>query len=231
VRGLEVCRTGNDSAGISGDFALVRVTIEMAPTRPNRPCEHNVLEAAGRKARLKSPAKRGTMRKLIAMAALLALTGFLAEARPPQDRGDRDDHHDNGKHKGWDKHHGDDEERGDRHDNGKHKGWAKQEVREDDRGWDADRARYRPGHPYPFGHYGYVRHEFIARSIDIRTRRIILFDNSNWVVASYDLPRCRDWDWDRDRVFVYDDDHHPGWYLLFNARLGRYVHVEYFGVH
>jgi hypothetical protein len=32
-------------------------------------------------------------------------------------------------------------------------------------------------------------------------------------------------------VYVYDDDHHSGWYLLFNARLGRTVHVEYFGVH
>jgi len=29
---------------------------------------------------------------------------------------------------------------------------------------------------------------------------------------------------------VYDDDRHPGWYLLFNARLGRYVHVEFFGM-
>jgi len=49
------------------------------------------------------------------------------------------------------------------------------------------------------------------------------------IVTDYDLARCRDWAWDRDEVYVYDDDHHPGWYLLFNSRLGRYVHVEYFG--
>ncbi len=36
--------------------------------------------------------------------------------------------------------------------------------------------------------------------------------------------------WDRDDVYVYDDDHHAGWYLLFNARLGRSVHVEFSGV-
>jgi hypothetical protein len=84
---------------------------------------------------------------------------------------------------------------------------------------------------YPYGRYEHVRGDFIARGMDFRTRRVVLYDNSNWVVASYDLERCRDWEWDRDRVYVYDDDHHPGWYLLFNARLGRYVHVEYFGVH
>jgi hypothetical protein len=50
-------------------------------------------------------------------------------------------------------------------------------------------------------------------------------------MAPYDRDRCRDWRWDRDDVYVYDDDAHPGWYLLFNARLGRYVHVEYFGTH
>ena len=67
--------------------------------------------------------------------------------------------------------------------------------------------------------------------VDYRTRHVFLYDNSDWVVASYDVDHCRDWEWERDRVYVYDDDHHPGWYLLFNARLGRYVHVEYFGVH
>src|SRR6266481_5916672 len=104
------------------------------------------------------------MRKILSGIFFMALAGTLSIAAPSQD-------HDNGKHKGRDKHEdrGDD---GDRHDNGNHKGW----------------------------------------------------DNPH-------NPRCRDWEWERDRVYVYDDDHHPGWYLLFNARLGRYVHVEYFGLH
>jgi hypothetical protein len=161
------------------------------------------------------------MRKIIASMAFLAVAGTLAIAAPPQERDDhrdREDRHDNGKHKGWDKHEnrGDD---GDRHDNGNH------------RGWNDDRDRIRPGRAYPYGRYGHVREVFVARRIDFRLRRVVLYDNSNWVVAPYDLDRCRDWEWDRDRVYVYDDDHHPGWYLLFNARLGRYVHVEYFGVH
>jgi hypothetical protein len=170
------------------------------------------------------------MRKLIASATMMALAGTLAIANPKQDREDRrqdrDDHHDNGKHKGQDKH--GDGDQGDRHDNGKHKGWDN--PHNPHANWDYDHDRIKPGRAYPYGRYEHVRGEFIARRIDFRTRRVVLYDNSNWVVASYDLDRCRDWEWDRDQVYVYDDDHHPGWYLLFNARLGRYVHVEYFGV-
>jgi len=163
------------------------------------------------------------MRKLILSAALFSLAGTLAFAAPQKDR---DDHEDHGKHKGWEKH----EDRDEHHDNGKHKGWEKQEARDNYRNWDYDRDRIAPGRHYPRGHYEHVREVFVARRIDYRTRRVVLYDNSNWVVASYDLNRCRDWEWDRDRVYVYDDDHHPGWYLLFNARLGRSVHVEFSGV-
>ena len=163
------------------------------------------------------------MRKIIAGTLFMALAGSLAVAAPGQGR---DDHGDKGKHKGQDKH----EDRDDRHDNGKHKGWDNPKNPHY-RDWDYDHDRIQPGRAYPRGRYGHVREVFVARRIDYRTRRVVLYDNSNWVVASYDLNRCRDWEWDRDQVYVYDDDHHPGWYLLFNARLGRTVHVEYFGVH
>ena len=171
------------------------------------------------------------MRKFLAGFALMVLAATLAVAAHPQDRDERrdpDDRQDNGKHKAWDKH-GDDD-RGD-HDNGKHKGWYKHGDRDDYRDWDDDHDRIRPGRAYPYGRYAHVREVYVARRIDYRTRHVFLYDNSDWVVAAYDLDRCRDWEWDRDRVYVYDDDHHPGWYLLFNSRLGRYVHVEYFGVH
>jgi hypothetical protein len=169
------------------------------------------------------------MRKMIASTVFLALAGTLAIAAPHQDRDDhrdRDNRRDNGKHKGDVKYRDD---RGDRHDNGNHKGWDN--PHNPHANWNSDHDRIRPGRAYPYGRYEHVRSEFIARRMDFRTRRVVLYDNSNWVVASYDLDRCRDWEWDRDRVYVYDDDHHPGWYLLFNARLGRYVHVEYSGVH
>ena len=165
------------------------------------------------------------MRKLIASIAMMALAGTLAIASPRQDRDDhrqdRDDRRDRDDRKGGDDH----------HDNGKHKGEHKHGDRDDYRGWNDDHDRIRPGRHYPYGRYENVKRSFVSVSIDYRTRRVVLYDRSNWVVAPYDIDRCRDWRWDRDDVFVYDDDHHPGWYLLFNSRLGRYVHVEYFGVH
>jgi len=129
---------------------------------------------------------------------------------------------------GWYKHGDDDDDDGYRHDNGKHKGWYKHRDRDYDQ-WDYDGGRIRPGHYYPHGRYPYVRHVIVVRGFDPRTRHIILYDQSNWVVAPYDVPRCHDWEWDRDRVYVYDDYDHPGWYVLFNSRLGSSVHVEFFG--
>ena len=170
------------------------------------------------------------MRKLIAATAIFVLAGALAVTSRAQDRDDRrdhDDHHDNGKHNGWYKHGNRDDN--DHHDNGRHEGHFRN-TRDDYRDWDDEHDRIVPGRHYPHGRYEHVKEYFIARSIDYRTRRVVLYDRSNWVVATYDLDRCRDWQWDRDTVYVYDDDHHAGWYLLFNARLGRYVHVEYFGV-
>lgn len=147
------------------------------------------------------------MHKILASLTLLGLLLTPVRAMPQRDRddrGDRDDHR--GKHgKGKDKHDRDwdDDER---HDRGLHKGW------------------------YKHGRYEGVRHTWRVRTFEVRRRQVILVDRSTWVIASYDIPRCRDWAWDRDEVYVYDDDRHPGWYLLFNSRLGRYVHVEFFGV-
>ncbi len=164
------------------------------------------------------------MRKLFAGVVLLALSVAPTFAMPQRDRddrrdrdehrdkdrGDRDDHHDNGKHKGWDKHGG--------HD------W------DDHRHWDYDRERTRPGRAFPYGRYEHVRGAFRSVSIDVRTRRVVLVDRSSWVIAPYDIDHCRDWRWDRDEIHVYDDDAHPGWYVFYNARVGRYAHVEFFGM-
>jgi hypothetical protein len=144
---------------------------------------------------------------------------------------------DHGKHGGEQKHGRDDNRRGDddrygdrdRHDNGRHKGWDNPHNPHYS-SWDYDHDRIRPGRHYPHGRYEHVKQHYILRGYDVRTRNIVLYDRSNWVVATYDVPHCRDWNWDRDDVYVYDDDHHAGWYLLFNARLGRSVHVEFSGV-
>ena len=160
------------------------------------------------------------MKKLL---ALLGFTAFVFACAPAASAGGQD--HDHGRHNGWHKH-GDDGDYGYRHDNGRHEGWYKHHDR-DDEDWnhDGDRRAYY----YSRDRYPYERRVIVVRGFDPRTRHIILYDNSDWVVAPYDVPRCRDWRWDRDRVYVYDDYDHPGWYVLFNSRLGRSVHVEFSG--
>ena len=90
------------------------------------------------------------MRKILAGSLFMALAGTLSIAATPQDRGDREDRHDNGKHKGWDKHE-DRGDEGDRHDNGKHKGWDNE--RNPHANWDSEHERIRPGRAYPYGRY------------------------------------------------------------------------------
>jgi len=108
------------------------------------------------------------MRKILMGIWFMALAGTLSIAAPPQDRDDhrdRDDRHDNGKHKGLDKH--DDR---DRHDNGNHKGWDN--PHNPHANWDADHDRVQPGRAYPHGRYEHVRSDFVARRMDFRTRRV-----------------------------------------------------------
>jgi len=152
------------------------------------------------------------MHKIVGSALVLALAGTLAIAAPRQDRDDeheKHEHHDNGRHLGWYKHH--------------------REDRDEDGDWDFDHDHVVQGHYYPHGRFVSSRRKFVFVSVSYGTRRVILDDHSTWVVASHDIDHCRDWRWDRDDVQVYDDDMHPGWYVLFNARLGQHVHVEYFG--
>src|SRR5260370_12620142 len=115
------------------------------------------------------------MSKILAGILFMALAGTLSIAAPPQDR---DDHHDNGKHKGQDKH--EDRDEGDRHDNGKHKGWDN--THNPHSSCNSDRDRIQPGHAYPHGRYEHVTEVYVARRIDYRTRRALLHDNSNLVV-------------------------------------------------
>jgi hypothetical protein len=57
------------------------------------------------------------------------------------------------------------------------------------------------------------------------------FNSFAFSVAPYEvgLGWCDGWLWDRDSIVIYDDPADAGWYLAYNVRLGRYLHVEYMG--
>lgn len=55
------------------------------------------------------------------------------------------------------------------------------------------------------------------------------FNGWYWSVAPADFAFCGSWNWDVDEVIVYEDPDHTGWYLLYNVRLGTYIHVMFMG--
>ncbi len=57
----------------------------------------------------------------------------------------------------------------------------------------------------------------------------ITFGDFYWDVAPFDYNIPRGWKWNGDRVAIYQDPVHAGWYLAYSPRLGTYAHVEYLG--
>jgi hypothetical protein len=58
-----------------------------------------------------------------------------------------------------------------------------------------------------------------------------MFGSFAFSVAPYEvgLGFCDGWLWNSDSVVIYEDPAHVGYYLAYNVRLGRYLHVEYLG--
>ena len=65
--------------------------------------------------------------------------------------------------------------------------------------------------------------------IDLGSHRLWLGGGFAFEIAAWDWPYARPWCWECDEFSVYVDPDHPGWYRLYDLRLGEYVHVRYVG--
>ena len=93
--------------------------------------------------------------------------------------------------------------------------------------------RYVIAHPYEHGrfeHFG-PSYRYHVDRFDLGAHRFWFPGGFSFEIASFDWDLASSWCWDcpGDNFVVYDDPDHPGWYLVYNAQTGVYVHAQYMG--
>ena len=93
-----------------------------------------------------------------------------------------------------------------------------------------DDPRFRLAHPFQFGRFALTgpSHVFTIARVELGARRVWL-PGGGFEIAAWDWPVTAPWCWTCDEFVVYADPDHPGWYLLYDTRLGEYVHATFLG--
>jgi hypothetical protein len=94
----------------------------------------------------------------------------------------------------------------------------------------ADDPRFNLARPFPAGRFALSgpSHVYSLSRVDLGARRIWLpggqfeIEDSDWAVTS-------PWCWTCDQFVVYVDPDHAGWYLIYDVRMGEYVHAQFLG--
>ena len=91
-------------------------------------------------------------------------------------------------------------------------------------------ARFHLDRPFQFGRFGLVGpgHVFRTVRVDLGARRLWL-PGGRFEIADWDWALTSPWCWTCDDFVVYLDPDHVGWYLLYDVRMGEYVHAQFLG--
>jgi hypothetical protein len=93
-----------------------------------------------------------------------------------------------------------------------------------------DDARFHLARPFEHGRFALTgpAHVFRVARLDLGARRVWL-PGGLFEVAAWDWAATAPWCWTCDDFVVYPDPDHAGWYLLYDSRMGEYVHVQFLG--
>ena len=92
-------------------------------------------------------------------------------------------------------------------------------------------ARFRLARPFQFGRFALhgASQPYRVTRFDLGARRIWL-PGGNFEIAAWEWGVTAPWCWTCDDFAVYLDPDHDGWYLVYDVRMGEYVHAQFLGV-
>jgi len=90
--------------------------------------------------------------------------------------------------------------------------------------------RFRLASPFQHGRFPLTgpSHIYTVNRFDAGTRRIWM-PGGQFEIADYDWAVTAPWCWTCDEFAVYPDPDHAGWYLIYDVRMGEYVHAQFLG--
>ena len=89
-------------------------------------------------------------------------------------------------------------------------------------------SRYQLARPFEQGRFGGATGRDHIYTVRGRRERFAAA-GASFRVAAFESWSCDDWRWDAEPIAIYEDADHSGWYLVYSARLGTFVHAEVLG--